>query len=218
MDATLTAIVSMGFAVALSPETFLPGMWIAGLKENALKKAWCYFAGGALGISLFLALGFFLDFTVPSEPSWTRFIIRLVLGTALILLGVYVLLKKRAVNAQQKYERYEHRVSLRVALGLGFLVTGLNIKVMSLSIAAGHQISASQDSMGMQIAELSTFFAIGVIPLILPALVDTVRRGTTGLIREPCDRLLEKYGKWIVSAILLVFGVMSFKKALSIMP
>lgn len=217
MNSTFITVASMAVGVLLSPEIFIPGMWVASLKGNALQKAWLFFVGGVFGLAIPLLLGFFLSSVMPDGPSWTRFFIRAGSGFILISLGLYSLLKRRR-DKKQSYERYADKVSPLVATGLGFFVTGLNLKIISLSVTAGHQVSISQGSLSMHIAELLTFFGISLLPLLLPAMLETMKRGVASVIMTPCNNFLEKYGRWVVSAILFVIGGVSLKGAFAILP
>lgn len=218
MSETFTTTVSIAVGVALSPEILLPGLWIASLKDRALQKSWSYCAGGVVGLLLPLALGFFLSSAMPAGPSWTRFIVRACIGTLLILLGLYTLFKKNKGSEAQKYARYVDRISPVVAAGLGFAVTGLNLKIISMAMAAGHQIAVAECTLGSRILETFVFLGIGMLPFIVPAILETLERGRVAIIMVPCDRFLEKHGRWVTAAILFVIGSILWKGALAIMP
>lgn len=218
MNGDLMATASMGVAVALSPEIFLLGMWLASLPERALRKAWLFWAGGTVGLLSLVILGFFISSAAPAGPSWLRFCVRAAFGLAMVACGCYAFFKERKEDATTGSARFANRMTSRVAFGLGFVITGVNIKVIAMATAAGGKIAESSGSGLAHAGEIAVFYAIGALPLIVPALIESVKRGLVAAIMAPCSRIFERYGKWIVAAIAFFIGIKFLIGAFRIMP
>ena len=83
---------SMGLVVLLSPEMFVLALLMAAHKSRARLNSVVFFLGSFIG--LFAAIGIGLWITPSSTQSihptsWTHFMIRSGIGTALLGLGIY---------------------------------------------------------------------------------------------------------------------------------
>jgi len=83
---------SMGMVVLLSPEMFVLALLMAAHKSRARLNSVVFFLGSFIG--LFAAIGIGLWITPSSTQSihpasWTHFMIRSGIGTALLGLGIY---------------------------------------------------------------------------------------------------------------------------------
>lgn len=214
MGETIGVVFSLGLGVLLSPEIVMVGLWIGASKAQALKKSWLFFIGGIVGLFTGLAIGFFFIPSTSGGPSLVRCIIRAAFGTILILLGLKMLIKGRK---ERKTSRFITDVSLKWALVAGLLCTGLNLKALSFSLAAGHQLGEAS-FMAVRVAGLAIFLVLSIIPLILPAALETVRAGFVLTIMEPCNRFLHNYGRWIGMAICFILGAKMLHGAWIMMP
>lgn len=217
MDEPLMTLIPLGVAIAVSPEILVIGLLIASHKERALRNAWAFCIAGVIGIMICVAIGFFIGTTTPLGPSWIRFFIRVMFASLLFLSGIYVLVKRRK-NVLMKSMDGARKATTRMSAGLGFVVTGLNFKVISIATTAGHQIAQFSGNFVGRLDELCVFSGFSVLPLILPAIMETIRPGIVSTVMAPCSRFLDKYGRFVTAAICFFFGFVFLKRAIAIMP
>lgn len=215
MDHMLELMVPLGLGVLLSPEVLVLGLLIGSSKEKALKKSWLFFIAGLAGLFICTAAGFFLEHAAAAGPSITRFILRTVIGAIFLLLGLHLLIK-----GHKKIEatRLIDKVKPVWAFLFGFMITGLNLKIITLSMTAGHELRVSTLPSAVRIAGLGVFLGLGLVPLIIPALLETARSGLVSTVMKPCNYFLMKYGRWVGVIICLAMAAVTWKGALAVMP
>jgi len=215
MHLLFISILPLGFGIILSPEIFLLGFGLASSQKRPCLKAWLFCLGGLLGLIGMTLLGIFLHANLSQGPSWMKFWIRAGLGTLLFIVGIRSLFKKSA--AKKRKINFTH-TSLASSFGLGVLITTLNLKVGSFAITAGHQVWVLFHSAFERGVSLVLFFFISSLPLIIPAIIETIRPGRVALLMEPFGRALEHYGKWIVVLICFLMGSLLWRHALVSLP
>jgi len=62
------------------------------------------------------------------------------------------------------------------------------------------------------------FLGMGLVPLLLPAALESVKRGIIHAIMELCNRILMKYGRWLAVVIFFVLAAMMLKGAYKVKP
>lgn len=67
-------------------------------------------------------------------------------------------------------------------------------------------------------AGLGAFFGLSMLPMLLPAAMETVKPGITSVIMEPFYRFFKKYGHWAAVIILFALGGMYWRGALIVIP
>lgn len=216
MNGFIGMMASLGLGIALSPEVIVLGLWVVGQRENPLKKAWFFLSGGSAGILIFTAVGIVFASLTEEGPSWALFSMRMTTGTIMFLLGLILMFRKKKLFDGDRM--CVHGIRPFTAFGLGLLSTGVNVKVASLSTVAGRHVSSFSGSMGIGVLGVALFLALGLLPMILPIMLETVKPGLVAKIIVPCNRFLEKYGRHV--AVVICFAVAAFfwKRALSVMP
>ncbi len=215
MGSLLTAIIPLGFGVFLSPEILMLGLWLGSCKEQALKKVWLFCATGFLGLAICVAIGFFLSQASAAGPSVVKFTIRTIFGVIFTLFGLHMLIKG---HKKIDHSRFSAGVRPIWAAGLGYASTGLNLKVISLATAAGHQVGLSTLGPVARAAGIAVFLSMGLVPLILPAALESMKRGLVHAIMDPCNRFFMRYGRWLAVIIFFVLAAMMLKGALAVKP
>ncbi len=216
MHLLLISILPLGLGIVLSPEIFLLGFGLASSQNRPCLKAWLFCLGGFLGLMLMSTLGIFLHANLSQGPSWPKFCIRAGLGSLLFVVGIRALFKKSSGEKKRKIN-FTH-ANLSGSFGLGVLITTVNLKVGSFAITAGHQAWVLFRSVSERVFALILFLFISVLPLIIPAIIETIRPGRVALLMEPFGRALEHYGKWIVVLICFLMGSLLWRHALVSLP
>ncbi|MCX6948039.1 MAG: GAP family protein, partial [Verrucomicrobia bacterium] len=165
---------SMGMVVLLSPEMFVLALLMAAHKSRARLNSVVFFLGSFIG--LFAAIGIGLWITPSSTQSihptsWTHFMIRSGIGTALLGLGIYRLWqflkgkddrkpKPKTTPPEWKSKLLRLFPSLDTdsdcSIGahylfstflIGLFTTGLHPKTSILAIAVGHEIERASGTL-----------------------------------------------------------------------
>ena len=217
MSALLGSMLGLSFGITFSPEILIVGLWLATQREEPVKKAWMFFAGGFTGIFILLFLGLMFSKSGTAEPSWTHFSFRAVFGTLLILMALHSIFKGRHLH-RKVTKIFEKGVCARTAFFLGLGSAIVNVKVISLATAAGHTLASSKVPDGERLAGLAVFIVMASIPFLVAAALASVKQGIVSAIMSPCERLFQRYGRWIVVVICAVLGIELWRQALIAMP
>lgn len=158
--------------------------------------------------------------TDPREPSSLSGIINLVLGLTLLLLAVRVLLKKSKRKQEKKIRPAEDANAglrfLRYAFyGILLVVTNptsLASYLASAKLTVDAGLASTQQLAAMTVAGL--YFTLPVlIPLVLLLLAPAACRRFLDL----ANRLLDRYGRYIIAVMLVAVGANMLKRALDIL-
>ncbi len=215
MESLLAALIPLGLGVLLSPEILMLGLWLGSCQEQALKKAWLFCVAGLFGLAICVAIGFFLSQATSTGPSVVKFTIRAAFGAIFVLLGLHMLIKG---HKKIDPSRFSAGVRPIWSAGLGYASTGLNLKVISLATAAGHQVGISVLGPLDRAAGIAVFLGLGFIPLLLPAALESVKHGLVHTIMEPCNRFFMRYGRWLAVMIFFAMAAMMLKGAFEVKP
>ena len=181
------------------------------------------------GIGLLIAHATSAD-DAARHNTWPGFVVRVVLALTLLVIG---LTRARnafernpipdVTDADHKPSKFgarlEHRFPAlarmvapgaeltnrqRVTRGAlaGFALCGLHPKIFPIAIAAGHQITQITDPAEKTVG-IVLFAAIAVVPALLPAVIETVKPGASGRIKEGYERIMKVHGRWITAVLLL---------------
>ncbi|MFA6002197.1 MAG: GAP family protein [Thermoleophilia bacterium] len=177
----------------------------------------CVLAVIVIGV---LAVGAGGAATDPKEPTSLSGIINLILGFALILLSVRVLMKKSKSGKVKKTRPVEDasaRPKLVKFAGYGILLvvtnpTSLTAYLASAKLTVDSGLEATQQLIAMSVAAL--YFSLPIlIPLILLLVAPTVCRKFLNL----AERILDKYGRYIIAVLLVIVGLNMIQRGLDIL-
>jgi hypothetical protein len=234
----LAVIATLALALLFSPETLVLGLVIASDKMVPRQATLAFSGGAIAGIAFATGIGVGIAAltgaaggSATDHASWPGFIVRILIAAALLAIGV-----RRAISAVRhrpiadvsQTERPPSRLRTRLierfptlsleadlparqritrAAWAGFIVCGLHPKVFPIAIAAGHQILEIADR-GERTLGAVVFAVIAVIPALAPTVIEIVRPGAAGRIKEGYERIMKVHGRWIVAVLLL--GVAAF--------
>lgn len=214
-----TGLIPLGLVIALSPITAIPavlvlqaprprpsslaflGGWLLGL---ATVTALCVTASGMLGG---------LDKSPPTWASW----LRVVLGLALILLGVYRWLTRRRHTESPGWMRSFATISpVRAAMTAAALVV-LRPDVLLICVPAGLAIGAAGLGAAGDWMAAAFFVAIAASSVAIPVLAYAA-------VGHRLDDALTRLKGWmdrnnaaLMAAILVVIGLMVFYNGIRVL-
>ena len=233
MSTHLAVIATLALALLFSPETLVLGLVIASDKVVPRQATLAFAGGAIAGIAFATGIGVGIAALSGAaagadadHTSWPGFVVRLLIAAALLAIGV-----RRAIGAIRhkpiadvsKHERPPSRLRTRLVARFpklnpsaelparqritragwaGFIVCGLHPKVFPIAIAAGHQILEIADR-GERTLGAVLFAVIAVIPALAPTVIEIVRPGAAGRIKEGYERIMKVHGRWIVAVLLL---------------
>lgn len=233
MSTHLAVLATLALALLFSPETLVLGLVVASDKKIPRQATLAFAGGAVAGIAFATGIGVGIaaltgapDAMAAHHTSWPSFIVRIVIAAALLVIGVHraigavrhkpiadvskpqrqpgrlrTRLTERFPGLDPKADLSDRRRILRAGLA-GFTVCGLHPKVFPIAIAAGHQIleitSRPERTLGAVV-----FAVIAVVPALAPTVIEMVRPGAAGRIKEGYERIMKVHGRWIVAVLLL---------------
>lgn len=240
----LATAFSMGMVVLLSPEVFVLALVMAAHKNRARLNSVVFFLGSSIGLLLAVGVGFWITPSATpggEHPSWTHFVIRASIGTALLWVGVYRTWqfltgqdeakpksKPSPSGLKAKFLAFfpsldtnsDSPINLHYLSGtflIGLLTTGLHPKTSILAITVGHQISRAEGNLA-KVSAFALFTVLSLLPVIIPLLLALFRPEAGPAIKQKCSDFLEKNGRWMAALICFAFAIVLWKDALTALP
>lgn len=206
----LTGLIPLGLVVAVSPITIIPAVLVLQAPKPR-PSGLAFLAGWALGLAALTAVcvgaSGLLGGLHKSPPSWASWL-RIVLGSALILFGIYRWLTRQGHTDSPAWMRSFATITpIRAAL-TGVALVIARPDVLFICIPAGLAIGASGlDHIDVWLA--ATFFVViaastVAIPILAYAAAGTRLDGTMARLKD----WMEKNNAALMAVILVVIGAM----------
>jgi hypothetical protein len=205
-----TGLIPLGLVIALSPITAIPavlvlraprprpsslaflGGWLLGL---AAVTALCVTASGMLGG---------LDKSPPTWASW----LRVVLGAALIVLGVYRWLTRHRHTESPGWMRSFATISPARAAITGFALVVIRPDVLLICVPAGLAIGAAGLGAAGDWIAAAFFVAIAASSVAIPVLAYAVAGERLDDVLARLKDWMDKNNAALMAALLVVIGLM----------
>jgi len=170
----------------------------------------------AVGLAVFLAPGIE---TARGDPTAVSGILRIVMGSALLLLSVHQW-RQRPESAQPreipKILSHLDNIGPTQSLIAGFFLSGVTPKNLVLVAAGAALIDASRLNPGEQAVALLVFTTIASLTIAIPiAIYFTARHSAELIFRGWKDWLIEN-NVTIIMVLLLVFGTLLIGRGINI--
>jgi hypothetical protein len=206
----LTGLVPLGLVVALSPITIIPAVLVVQAPRPR-PSSLAYLAGWLLGLAALTALcvaaSGLLGGLHKSTPSWASWL-RVVLGSALIVFGIYRWLTRHRHTESPAWMRSFATITpARAAITAATMVVA-RPDVLLICVPAGLAIGASGlDAFGDWMAA-AFFVAIAASTVAVPILAYAAAGHRLDDAMGRLKDWMEKNNAALMAAILLVIGVM----------
>jgi len=206
----LTGLIPLGLVVAVSPLTVIPAVLV--LHAPRPRPTGLAFLGGWLfGLAALTALfvagsGVLGQFHKSSPPTWASWL-RVVLGTALIVFGIYQWLTRHGHTESPKWMRSFETISPRRAAITGLVLVVIRVEVLLMCLAAGLAIGTSQ-LMVSKTLNVVFFVVVSASTVAIPILAYAAAGER---LDEPLARLkdwMEKNNAALLAVILLLIGAL----------
>lgn len=157
--------------------------------------------------------------TDPRQPSNLSGVINLVLGILLLYLAINRFFKKQDSNKERKprFENSSTRPQFIKYIGLGIVLTVVNpTSLASFLTAAKLTVDSDLGSASELIAMIVAGFYY-TLPILLPLALAIIAPALSRRFLEAVDRLLNKYGRYIMTVFLVLIGLKLIQKAMEIL-
>ena len=212
----LTELIPLALVVALSPLSIIPAVLVLHTPRPR-PTGLAFLAGWLVGLAaltaIFVEVSNLMGGLGDKPPGWASWL-RVVVGAALIVFGVYKwLTRKRSEHSPRWMQSMSKLTPLRAA-GMAAILTVVNPKVLFICAAAGLAIgTAGLGSTGVWIAEI-WYVMVAASTVAIPILAYAV---SGDRLHEPLTRLkdwMERQHATLVAAILVVIGLLVLYKGI----
>jgi hypothetical protein len=206
----LTGLIPLGLVIALSPITIIPAVLVLQAPRPR-PSSLAFLAGWLLGLAALTALcvaaSGLLGGLHKSTPSWASWL-RVVLGAALILFGIYRWLTRHGHSESPGWMRSFATITPARAAITGAVLVVARPDVLLICVPAGLAIGASGlDAAGDWLAT-SFFVTIAAstvaVPILAYAAAGHRLDGTMARLKD----WMEKNNAALMAAILILIGAM----------
>jgi threonine/homoserine/homoserine lactone efflux protein len=212
----LIELIPLALVVALSPLSVIPAVLVLHTPRPR-PTSLAFLVGWLIGLaaltSVFLAVSGLIGGLGGKPPGWASWL-RIVVGAALIVFGMYRWLNRKKSEHTPKWMQSLSKLTPARAGATGFVLTILNPKVLFICAAAGLAIgTAGLGSSQIWLAEL-WYVLVAASTVALPILAYAV---SGDRLDAPLVRLkdwMEAQHAVLVAIILVVIGLMVLYKGI----
>jgi threonine/homoserine/homoserine lactone efflux protein len=211
----LTELIPLALVVALSPLSIIPAVLVLHT-PHPRPAGLAFLAGWLIGLAaltiVFVEIsGLFGDLGTP--PGWASWL-RIVIGAALIVFGVYRwLTRKRSAHTPAWMQRLGKLTPARAGLA-ALALTAVNPKVLFICAAAGLAIgTAGLGSAHIWIAVI-WYVAVAASTVAIPILAYAVSGDRLDGALQRLKEWMEEQHATLVAAILIVIGLLVLYKGI----
>lgn len=212
----LIELIPLALVVALSPLSIIPAVLV--LQTPRPRPAGLAFlAGWLIGLaaltSIFLAVSGLIGGLGGKPPGWASWL-RIVVGAALIVFGIYRWLTRKKAAHVPKWLQSMSKLTPARAGVTGLVLTAVNPKVLFICAAAGLAIGTTGMADARVWLAVIWYVAVAGSTVALPILAYAV---SGDRLVEPLRRLrdwMERQHAVLVAGILVVIGLLVLYKGI----
>ena len=207
MGAVIGDVLPLAIGIAISPIPIIAAILML-FSARATSTSTGFLLGWILGIVVATAVFTALAGTLKTggEPSAVASWIKIGLGVLLVLVGIRQWRGRGGQHDAPKWMAAIDDFTFPKALGLGFLLSGVNPKNLIIAAGAGLIIGSSAVGVGGDAAAIAVFTVIASSTVAIPVLAHLVAA-------ERMTRPLESLRKWlqdnnatVMATMILVIG------------
>ncbi|WP_155767968.1 GAP family protein [Mycobacterium asiaticum] len=209
-SSVLTALIPLALVIAVSPLTIIPAVLV--LHSPRPRPTGLAFLGGwLLGLcaltAIFVSAAGLLGGLQKTPPAWASWL-RVVLGSALILFGIYRWLTRHRESQEPRWMRAFGTITPVRAGVTALILTVVRLEVSLLCLAAGVAIGTGGFDAGGKFLASAVFVVVSASTVAIPILA-YVSAGDR--LDEPLTRLkdwMSKNHAAMLGAVLVLIGLM----------
>jgi threonine/homoserine/homoserine lactone efflux protein len=209
MSEVLREVLPLALAIAASPFTIIPAILLLFTPRAA--AAGSAFLGGwlvsiAASVTVFVLLASVIE-AFEETPTWAAWL-KLILGAVLVVLAVRQWLGRRTPKPAPAWMRSIESATPGKAVGLAFLLSLANPKILLLSAAAGLGIGAAELGTGQAAVVVVGFTVVAALSVAVPVVLYLVLgKRMLGPLGRARDWLVANNAA-VMAVVFLVIGVM----------
>ena len=206
----LTGLVPLGLVIALSPITVIPAVLVLQAPRRR-PSSLAFLVGWLLGLAALTAVSVAASGALgglhKSPPTWASWL-RVVLGSGLILLGVYRWLTRHRQSESPAWMRSFATITPPRAGVTGAALVVVRPDVLVFCVAAGLAIGAS----GLDVADAwvaaAFFVAVAASTVAIPILAYLAAGHRLDHVLTRVKDWMDQHNAALLAAILVVIGLM----------
>ncbi|MCW1957422.1 MAG: GAP family protein [Mycobacterium sp.] len=208
VSSDLTELIPLALIIAVSPLSIIPGILVLGTprpRPTSIAFLLGWFLGIAVITAAFVGGSDLSSGGLDNKPSWAPYV-RIVLGAALIVFGIYRWLGRHRSAHQPKWMAAMSSMGPRRAFLTAIALTVANLKVFAMCAAAGVAIGTAALGRPGAAQAVLIFTALSASTVAIPALGYLVAGER---LDAPLGRVkdwMERNHSALVAGILLVIG------------
>lgn len=211
MTELIVEVLPMAIAIALSPFPVIPAIMLL-LTPRAVAGGSAFLAGWIVGVTLAVVAMVVLSTLVDlayGTPTWAAWV-RVVLGAALIGLGVAKWLQRRQVKKTPAWMASLNTASPGTAAKLGVLLSLANPKILMLAAAAGVSIGSAdpQPSTATVAVVVVVFVVISSVSVAAPLVAYLVAGERVAAPLRRARDWLESNNSAVMAVVFVVLGAL----------
>lgn len=212
----LIELVPLALVIALSPLSIIPAVLTLHTprpRPTALSFLVGWLAGLSVLTVVFLQVSSLVGGREDKPPGWASWL-RIVVGAALILFGIYRWLMRHKSAHMPRWMQGLGKLTPLRAGAAGLALTVVNPKVLLICAAAGLAIGTAGVASAQEWLGVVWFVAVAGSTVALPILGYAL---SGGRLDEPLTRLkewMERQHATLVAAILVVVGLLVLYKGI----
>lgn len=212
----LTELIPLALVVAMSPLSIIPAVLVLHTPRPR-PTGLAFLAGWLVGLAaltaIFLEVSSLLGGLGNKPPGWASWL-RIVIGAALIVFGIYRWLTRKRSAHMPRWMQSLGKLTPPRAAGAGLALTAVNPKVLFMCAAAGLAIGTAGLGTAQSWLAVVWYVAVAGSTVAIPILAYAV---SGDRLDEPLQRLkewMERQHAVLVAIILIVIGLLVLYKGI----
>lgn len=212
----LTELIALALVIATSPLSIIPAVLVLQAprpRPTGLAFLLGWLVGLAVLTQIFVEVSNLIGGGLDKPPSWAAWV-RIVVGAALIVFGVYKWLTRNRSTHSPKWMRAFAEITPARAAVTALILVVANPKVLFMCVAAGLAIGTEGLGRSGAILGVVYFVAMAASSVALPILAYAVSG-------DRLDQPLARLGEWmerqhatLVAGILVILGALVLYKGI----
>jgi len=207
MGAVIGDVLPLAIGIAISPIPIIAAILML-FSPRATSTSTGFLLGWILGIVVATAIFTALAGTLKTggEPSAVASWIKIGLGVLLVLVGIRQWRGRGGQHDAPKWMAAIDDFTFPKALGLGFLLSGVNPKNLIIAAGAGLIIGSSAVGVGGDAAAIALFTVIASSTVAIPVLAHLVAAARMTRPLESLRKWLQDNNATVMATMILVIG------------
>ncbi|UXA18510.1 GAP family protein [Mycobacterium sp. SMC-4] len=215
--AILTELIPLGLVIALSPLTIIPAVLVLH-SARPIPTGLAFLLGWLAGLTgltgAFLAASHLIGGGVGQDPPGWASWLRVVIGSALIVFGLYRWVTRRRSEHMPGWMTRMSTLSPAKAALTSAVLTVVNPKVLLLCAAAGLAIGTAGINAPEVWGAVAWFVTVAGCSVALPILAFALSRGRLDAALDRLKDWMERQHAVLIAVILVVIGLLVLYKGI----